>query len=336
MIYENSNYKTVKGNQCLLACLHNYLNYYNFNHSESTIFFSNENNIPIFSRQDSDEPYGKLEIDFFSIIEDYAQNAGFLLKSEHSFDYSNSVNRLLYCVDNEISVTIGVNASKLKYHKIFARGNNALHFVNVIGHSMRDNKLYISDGFIPVNPTEFYQGWVNIDEILPAWQAKKYYMIIFELNPSCLKLNRINYDRILLQLNKHLVKYLTGGREGDIIYGIDALIYYKENIVNIFKDSRSDSREIFIKFNMQLRNWGFFTCKKMIMEILNNQNELKNYGEKIREINKKWEYVSKLLIKMAFSNRRVDLEQFEAAMNETISLEITVYEQLSLFLAGRT
>ena len=285
MIYQ-SGYKTVAGYECMNASLLNYMKFCGKCISSSDIYLSIEGS-------------GVCVNNTLFFYESNVHLNGLFLKQNH-IDYSyghckkNMEKFLEEHILNNKMIAIVVKSKYLSYSRWFQHAGNSGHYVNVIGK--KNNKFYISDGYVLNGEGRVFEGWLESEQVLEAWKEKNYQYIVYnnDFGDLCEK-------SVIEKANKRLLEILlpycksTGSMEDYLGFEVIKKIFF--NVEILLNDKEKCYNMIYgIVYN--LRWGGFLTIKYFLIDKLNALNVNRIYIKKYENIMQKWNAICMALIKI--------------------------------------
>ena len=159
-------YETFTSFECLNASLANYMRFYNLGITPSEIFFLGDG----FNIAAINNPH------FHITSNMYISSFNFLDSLKFDYIHDTCITDPMIFLRESIlgnkAIVIKVASKYLNYNRVFRQAENASHYINAIG--LCENKICISDGFVPTREPSSYQGWVSLNDILEGWGEKEY------------------------------------------------------------------------------------------------------------------------------------------------------------------
>lgn len=295
-------YVTKQGYYCFNACVTNYLKFKNIMLDEVDLFIKGKE-YEIEVREDGRIIYTLLKNPKYML-----DAMGIPYEFKIIQDSENAKDILSEIIKNEKLVTVFVKASCLKYNSAFMNENDMIHCVNVIGMDEQDRVL-ISDGYIPAYKASCFEGWVSFDELLNAWKYADYEYVNLHLD----EMTDRTIDNIRYGMSDIFSLYIADNEKV-------AKRFIDE--VNDLKGCDNDirSRKL-MDFNMYLRVGGFISVKKYFLEILNKYILDKDVAEKYSNICKEWNVISCKIIKLIYVNVDSKYDEIIHKMRELFDSE---------------
>lgn len=234
-------------------------------------------------------------------------------------NYNNAFTHLKYCVDEEKCICIRVASEMLDHNQIFKRHSRSPHYLGVIGYEL--NNIYIFDAFVPLATPISFSGWVDLNEIMKAWEAMNYEYISFDLSKKNSRDMDIN-DRVLNSINR----YLIGGKEEYIYIGHSAI----REAIKFLRDSFFDDSRIqkFIHFNYQIKMYGFIASKKHMLNWMNNNILDTHLKEGYKSIIEQWVSITALYLKSSMSNDFILFQKAQNMAEKCIDIECDIFKHI--------
>ncbi|ANU50045.1 hypothetical protein ADH76_05975 [Enterocloster clostridioformis] len=267
-------YITYQGYECLNSCIVNRMRSMGYELSGSDIFFIGGG---------SDFKY-KLKKNNKFVVANREFEADFIFCKKVGLDYSvkhideiNCIDILERLVDHLGCVTVDVSTLYLKYHKIFANVDE-YHFINVLKVDRENDRVYISDGYIPAIKLTVYEGWMPLAELLRSWKKSKYKVFIIR---GLQKKNTLDTElkNSYKYMQKSVENYLARKDNKKIIEVYKYILKQIENS-SLFAD-------MVFSYQPQLKVYGFLAYKYYILQQIKKGNPI--IYEEYKRIVNKWD-----------------------------------------------
>lgn len=309
----DKNYHTYQGYECLSACISNYLRWKNINIKASDIFFLG-NGFCLFYEKDTERILSDMYMSNYSFMENYYIN--YEVRSAEDEKVAKAI--LQESILKEEMIMIKVAAEGLKYNRVYQQAGDSQHFLNTIG--INDTSVFVSDGFVPTRKFSFYEGWVDLENIMRVWERKNYdyYVINFSKNSES---DDEIHEKVKKMILSSLAEYVNVVEKDGKIYGYSAMIHVIDNLREKLLDENYPLSERTLYLNHQLRVYGFLSAKKMLFE------EMIHYGidcdlcNEYQIIVERWSRWLMIMVKIGFSRRLSDFETMYSDMIKIIEKE---------------
>lgn len=150
-------YKTLQGTSCLTACMQNYLNATGIPLDETHMMLNSASELIYYKGRPYNQNY--LEIDCGKGI-DYLTETCHLSYTNEVFQDKKEKEFLDYCIENNLLITLLVDAKSLTYSNVFRNSTGTKHAINLIGKN--ESMFFISDGFIPSRKDDNFHGYIEV------------------------------------------------------------------------------------------------------------------------------------------------------------------------------
>lgn len=306
MIYKKG-YKTIQGNECLNACMANYLNYTG-NKIQGNMIFWGGGGFHLLDKREGE--YGIVtdaHKNHFNFTEKYKipyVTGRFLNDSDKAKQY------LKEAIYAERMVIIETKANYLTYSTVFNRTMESSHFINVIGISEDESQLYISDGYVPTVIPSTFEGWISFDVIFKAWQEAEFLYNEFQDLDEALyeKLHIESINQFYICLDDYLNPEATKDSEWNcgekIIRGVfeDMTDYCRENM---------DMVSIIEEMNFYMKAYGFLFSKFFIVEQLIAMDVEEKIITSYKDIISRWNNLCFYMLKISVTKRWKDIQKLQ-------------------------
>lgn len=307
MLYQKK-YRTIAGIDCFNACLTSYYRYHGFKINEYDLYYIGEG----YNEEYKMLPEGPHI--FYSIFcsgHNFLRESG--EKTVHDFftDSTLAKDMLINNVLHEKNISIVVRSDYLKYSRTFNAAGNIGHLLNVIGFNSENNKILISDCYVPdVKTSSSFEGWLNFEDILIAWEGMRYEYYIFYPTAASEILCK-NIDYYLLKYVKSY-NYLKLEEFWTLSFEFLDDVFFSGDCVVI--------KDILYKLNYQLRVFGFLSDKIYFLQMLKHKFDNDPIIEKYQNIVSQWNILCLKLVKLSLT---ANLSLYDKIKNEIILLNIT-------------
>lgn len=229
-------------------------------------------------------------------------NSNFRFLDNMSIDYSidrfdsaeTASNNLLLSIEDNKKPIIKLEAGLLDYNRVFKQAGESVHCVNVC--EIKDDQIYISDGYVPQKEPTTFEGWVSKTMLMEAWGKTGYETLLIN-NPDVVK----NYDftnDIKKEFIRSLSEYLSGENDTKKFYGKDAVEQLFSDLIGSIEEI---SIEQIITINYQLKIYGFISLKWILYDIMRDIGS--SFCEEYRNHITGWNTICSLLLKYALGKR---------------------------------
>ena len=310
-------YKPIQSYECLNSCITGYSNYNGFNVCCDDVFFIGDGFDISIIKKDIPTIGARLYESNF----DFMDNVGIKYVIDKFACREEAESFLDNAVKEEKTLSIKVSSELLEHSRVFRQTENSPHYLNIIG--MSESKLYIADGYVPTSDPTSYDGLVDKNAIIEAWQKMEFRYILTD------------YDNVSKSLtcvkeiaNKKLIKQLSDYIANDVEkMVIGELLNYLENCIKCNKDNKL-VKDTFIKVNYQLKIYGYITSKRYIYEKIARDwcdNELVN---RYKQIIDRWNKVCILLLKAGYGNSLKQLLLTKENILNLIEEEMSILNEI--------
>lgn len=225
---------------------------------------------------------------------------------EYIEKHCNQQNVLIMCLDSCL----------LKYRNIFLNNARTPHYVCVSKYSKEDKKVYIHDGYIPNDENDPFEGWVDLEELLPAWREANYIHYIWD--KSHIKLENVELA-IHDTVKETISRYIFPLKDSELFYGEEAVYEWLNKV------SPEDDMDHLLH---QLKVRGILTMKYFFLFYLEKNEKTKQLGEQYQRIIEAWEKLCTLLFFMKLRRRTGALDNFKEQAVKLITKEHDLLQQI--------
>lgn len=308
-------YKTYNGSLCLIGCVQNYLKTNDCLIDECDILFQgNGFNLNYKKKENSIS----LKSDFYKSILEFCSKNNICFKKKNCNDKEEMLEIIKGSLKHKKDLLIlQVYANDLKYSKSFTNRSNISHAVNILG--IKEEDFFISDAYVPTNPSTTFDGFVNADLLLNSntKEKHKYYILdnksieTFQQN-----LEEKEMDELLrIEIIENLKKYINHDKCKDDCSGAVALY----NFISDFRDYldlfADDYTKIVLETSEKFFSYGFFSIRNILIKaisrisISHNDKNLLDVQSSLKEIYQKWFFIGRYLVKCALSQKQENLNE---------------------------
>ncbi len=342
---ELNNFQTQKGLSCHMACAKNILAFYEADISECLLYAIGKGFRYIYNRDPkwhnnkyrihTDVPltlnnfFDRFQIEY-TLIEN--------MENEIAEEY------LIKSLQNNEPLMIGVINNDLTYDLDYAsHSKDWAHIVVATGLDLDQQKIKISDGFIPSNPPRLYAGWYSYKIIKETREKRNNWC--YKIGYESVKKFKKQFDNEML-IEEHLVpnlkecilEMLDGKIVEDNYYGIEALKKYHEVLMNFTDYFAGDFDKELLQQNIDMKVEGFIDNKKYLFQVVNelsiikHSNDLMEISEKLEVNLEEWIKFCLLMVKVALSEDRKKVVLLAKRFEEIYKEEIALYNTLLNYL----
>lgn len=315
MISDDNRYQTIQGAYCLTSCVSNYINYMGIPFNEFELIFEDD-----FQMVVSVDTTPKLTVLLTDLVWKFFKKRSVEI-DVMSIDSNNWPLISEHILNNQL-VIAHLTPNYLNYNKLFRRNKikNSRHFVNLLGINM-NNKVFISDGYIPVTPLQTFHDWteLNID-------FNDRNNMVYILNKKQIQSLSLSNDNkyIFEQLKKYMLLYMEGSQKKDCYYGQLAYLKYAEAISDI--SNIQHNPHVFFEITSTLYTGGVISSKRLLMQIaqrLHLTEMVKGLEEVIRNL-----YILTMLIMKCKYEEKEYIQDVYVKIKEIRMLEMEIYKRV--------
>ncbi len=225
------------------------------------------------------------------------------------------------CLSEGKFIAVSLRTSFLKYRSIFMNNGMAKHYLCILKYDSGKRKAYVYDAYIPNENNSPFEGWLDIDEILPAWESTKYRHLLWTKSELHVKdLDEIVYKAV----KKTIIDYLQP--EKNLICGEEAVYQWLGRL------GEHDDID-YLLFQVKIN--GFLTIKYYLLDYFDLELGMRETAVEYKKIIDKWGQICLLLFRMKLKKQVEKLQKVkrlsEALLQEErILLEKTFDEILRM------
>lgn len=342
---ELKNFQTEKGFSCHTAGVRNILSFYNVHIEEHVLYGIGKGFRYVYNRDPkfhnnkyrihTDVPMTLYNfLDEFQIEHTLIEN----MDNEIADKY------LIQSLKNNEPLMVGVINNDLTYDIDFAsHSKDWAHIIVVTGLDLDQQKVKISDGFIPSSPPRLFEGWYSYNIIKESRKKRNNwcYKICYE---SVMKFKEKYNDAMLVEeylvpsLKKSIIELLNGKKIGDTYYGIEALKKYHETLLNFTDYFDGNFEHELQQQNLDMKIEGFIDNKRYMYQVINqvsimrNSSDLQNVAEQLKVNLEKWIKFCLMMMKIAISDNKSKMivlaDRFEELYKEELKICNTILKYI--------
>lgn len=211
------------------------------------------------------------------------------------------------CLQEGKFLAVSLRTRFLSYRNIFMNNGMAKHYLCILKYNPETRQVYVYDGYIPNENNIPFEGWLNVGDILPAWESTKYRHLLWEKSQMHLD----NLDELVYKsVKKTLINYLNPQK--NIICGEDAVYKWLERL------GEHDDVDYLL---FQLKINGFLTIKYYLLDYFELELGLHEMMEKYKKILDKWGQICLLLFHMKLKKKSEKLDKVRKMSVELLKEE---------------
>lgn len=298
-------FKITAGFDCLSACISNVeLLFGNQVRDEDVFFFVGERNLYY------DNEKQLLYTDSHECIKQWLERHHILVENKKKFQHESPIGYIRKKLLLNKKIVLCVKTECLNYRSIFLDNLPTNHYIVVCDCDIITGKLYVIDGFIPNNDSEFFSGWVNAKEIVNAWEKTEcshycFERSVFKETISLRKSSKMNFEATVSS-------YLLNNNTDCVVSG--------EAAIECFVNSLTEDSDFENKIN-QMKVFGFTTIKRYVCKCIKEDSRLYLFFRDYLEIVESWDVFCLMLFKFYITKRYNGLEKIKIFAKELITRE---------------
>lgn len=292
----------VKGYDCLSICFTYAENLLNNSIDDYQVYFS-------FGIRKVGYKEGKLNSNSHGNILDNLNLYGIERKTKDVFEKTETPEEYIKRIcEQKKCLILCANTKRLSYRNIFVHNASANHYMCVKDFDENAQKIYIYDGSVTADEEDPFEGWIEWQEVLPAWEDTGFDHFIWD--KSHMDREKIA-DNVRDSFIGTLNHYLNSESKDGFVRGEEAIRTWVKTI------SDQDDMDQLLH---QLKVVGVITIKQYILLYLEHEMEDSIWVEQYRGIVEGWRKLCMLLFFMKLRKRYDALAKFkneaEALLNE--------------------
>lgn len=293
----------LKGSDCLSICLTNAEEFFGNLKNDYEIYFS-------FGKRkvmlDKEKNY--LFANSHSAMEDNLENKGIHRFDEKEFDTTTPQEFIKKRLSEKKVLIISMKSNLLHYRSFFANNGIVDHYLLVTDYS-DDGKIYVVDGYSPNEFDDGMEGWIEIDEVMAAWEACRCKCFVIERPVFNEIQGNMNISSAVLET---ITSYLSGEPNEKFSYGEKAIREWLKEI-----SERDDLQQLIY----QIKITGFLSIKQYLYDFLQGNKQLEGCAIEYKAIINGWQKICLLLFQMNLKKRYNRFDYIKTAGNELIDKE---------------
>lgn len=218
------------------------------------------------------------------------------------------------CLEEGKFIAVSLRTRFLIYRNIFMNNGMAKHYLCILKYSAETRKVYVYDGYIPNENNVPFEGWLDINDILPAWENTGYRHLLWENS----KIHLENIDELVYKsVNKTIINYLNPQK--NFLCGEDAVYKWLERL------GEHDDIDYLL---FQLKINGFLTIKYYLLDYFEKELGLCKVAQTYKKVIDKWDQICLLLFHMKLKKKREKLEIVRKMSVELLQEERQILEEI--------
>lgn len=297
---KDKNYVTNTALDCFSSCLLNYFEYNGIKWSseEAYIIGGGMNCLFDKNKQLSIKPDISVTEIYLNALKEMKVPFRFATCDQNQNEF------MINCVKNEENIMVRLTTKGLKYASVFENNEEMGHFVNVIGYD--DNKVYISDGYVPNRIVSTFLGEMPVEDFLDAWEKKLYTYVILDIdkeNRSVVEKGMMSVD-VKAFIKKSLQKFIDRNNNDNCGYkAVESFAYSLLDFAG--KGDEEISKETYrIVYEMKLL--GFLLSKECIKKFLSEHSVFEGFVADYSKILNSWNAILLKILKIKFYKGNTD------------------------------
>lgn len=200
---------------------------------------------------------------------------------------------------------VQIAANSIHYHPVFNQTTNSLHCLNILAVDEDRNIAVVSDGYVPTTPVLTYDGEMPISDLEDGYERSERHIFVFSQvkdhniddGEECVSRFEIS------KIKRVLTEYMSGGEKEGVFYGISAVKKVFESLECVMDWPKDEFRNKIMDFNNIYKTWGFISAKRIMAELFDECECLKQFAEEMDNIAEAWNGLSRMMVKMAIAYR---------------------------------
>jgi len=329
-------YKTFLGSECLLACFHNIIKYYDLDIEECDVFLFGDGLKTIYRKFTENSTDFILAGNVHGSVFKFCGDSKIKALIKENLSGIGAKNDMLYYLSQDMPVTVKVDPGYLKYSPIYANGFGLTHYINILDYNVENDSVLLSDGFIPTFPPSVYHNWHDYKLIQEGRSLKNHFYIIFDI--SEFKKDKLLQNKIkengCLKLRANLAGYLNGYEDGSFVYGIKALRQFAEDVPLLLELLGDRFSEGMFKLNYSMKINGLLSGKILLYKAFKRLKHKMNSDmehiltDELMEMVNEWNKISLLVVRSGVLRSKESLILLSDKIKAVVSKEERVYSKI--------
>jgi len=336
---ELKNYQTIQGRSCPLACVNSILNYFNLQVEEGLLYNLAGGLRYIYDQNLEKNGVYKIHTDVPNTLEKLLFGCKIKYVIENNINDTQGVETILRNLSEDKPIIIGVRNCMLPYDPEFVEHDKEMgHLITITGIDVENNRIKISDSFIPSSPPRVFHDWCSLDVILKAHNEIKNWSLSIDKESVRVFCKENSHDDIMRMTEKKLIEALesliNGKIENQTYYGIEAFKKYGVLLRNFTTQFKDNFAEQIYRQNIYLKMEGFLVNKYYLLDTLTvimekrSDDRLKAVSIRLFENTKKWSKFCLLLVKTSLLDDMSSMSNVCDTYDELYEKELNIYENL--------
>lgn len=219
------------------------------------------------------------------------------------------------CVNDGKFLAVSLRTRFLKYRNIFMNNGMAKHYLCILKYCADKRQVYVYDAYVPNENNTPFEGWLDIDEILPAWESTDYRHLLW----TEAKLHIEGMDEVVYKaVKKTIANYLQP--EKNLLCGEEAVYKWL---------SRLGEHDDIDYLLFQVKINGFLTIKYYLLDYFDNKLGMHDLAAEYKNTIDKWGQICLLLFRMKLKKQVDKLEKVRTLSEELLKEERIILEKIN-------
>lgn len=251
-------------------------------------------------------------------------------KIAYTHDYLNPKDAETFvskCVNGKRRLILKVCSELLSYNRVFKQAEHSTHFINIVGETQ--NQYRVVDCYVPTREPSVFDGYVDKEEIISAWQGKNFeYIVLDEI--------RLESGKVCEKVNKSIVNFIQGycglSPALDVETGEQAVMrllrYIEERM------ETPEFRNITLEINYELKIYGFLSSKIMLTKVLGRVPVYAELCGAYEAVILNWSNICMHLVKLGITRKREQFEKLLESVTRVMKAERDILLDILAQLQG--
>jgi len=325
-----NDFSTIQGNNCIMSCVKNILNFYTKRFIDESDIFLIGNGFKI--EYTTTNTNILLTSRVFKVAMMFLNNVGLNYEIKRFEKSKDAISAIKKNIDDNIPVIVQLVAKDLDYVNVFGGGENVFHYFNVIGYENHEGTFLISDSYVPTIPPSLFNNFYDIKKVEKSMAGAGNLIVIIRPNENDLvRFNNV-YNKYFISnsVKKCLHEYLTiEYDDSGTFYNLFALKKLSEDIVSFREIYKDDFTKKMIMLNIMIKRYGLIHSRQYLLDYL--KKEKFNYNSLIQSLNEiinKWNHICSIMIRASVTQRKDSLKLLSKQIYELSIYEETILKEI--------
>lgn len=208
---EIKGYKTIQGNNCIISCVRNILEFYTGDSIRECDIYLIGNGLGVEYHRTNTEVLISSKV--FRVAMNFLDITNIQFQKKTYIDPNVAICEIKNNINANTPVIVQLLAKELDYANAFGGGEDVIHYFNIIGFT--DDMLLVSDSYVPTAPPTSYRGLYSTRKILQSMNSAGNLIVTINMSDKEKKAFRELYTPEFVQefVKRRICEYLNSKKE---------------------------------------------------------------------------------------------------------------------------